>query len=437
MEWPLFLLVIFGSLAILMAAGMPVAFTFLIINVIGVFVLWGGEVGLIQLVLSLRRSLCTYVLLPLPLFILMGEIMYRSGMAPLLLDALDRWLGRLPGRLALLAVGGGTIFATLTGASVASVAMLGSTLVPEMEKRGYKKAMSLGPILGSGGLAIMIPPSDLAILMGALGQISIAGMLIGIIVPGLLMSVLFAAYIILRCYLQPSIAPPYTVRPCSLGEKLIASVRYILPVGVIIFLVIGVIILGIATPTEAAATGALGMFILAFLNRRLNWEVAKKSVRGSLRITIMIFMIIAGATAFSQILAFSGATKGLVQFSLNLPVAPIIILIATQVVGIFMGMFMEIISIMMITLPIFMPVVNALGFNEVWFGVIFLLNIELAMITPPFGMSMFVMKGVAPPDTTMGDIYKSALPFVGLHLIVMALLIAFPTIVLWLPSVVR
>ncbi|MFC1980506.1 TRAP transporter large permease subunit [Chloroflexota bacterium] len=435
MEWWLILLLIFGILIVLMATGLPVAFCFMVINVVGTFLLWGGEAGLKQLSLGFFGTLATFTLLPLPLFVLMGEAMFHSGIGPRMMDALDSWLGRLPGRLSLLAVGGGTIFATLTGASMASVAMLGNVLVPDMEKRGYKKPMSLGPILGSGGLAIMIPPSGLAVLLGAIGQISIGKILVAIIVPGLVMATLYATYTIVRCQLQPSIAPPYVVTLPSLSKKLLATVQYILPLGVIVFLVIGVIILGIATPTEAAATGAIGCFLLAAFYRRLNWEVVKRAVSSATTITVMMFMIIAGALAFSQTMAFSGASRGLTQLAVGAPLPPIMIIIIMQVVLLFLGMFMNVAAIMMITLPIFTPVILNLGFDPVWFAVIFLLNIEMATTTPPFGMSLFVMKGVAPSDTTMGDIYRAALPFLGCDLIVMVLIIAFPMLALWLPSI--
>ena len=426
------LLLILGSLIFMMATGMPVAFSFLLINVVGVFLFWGGEIGLRQLILSIFESVTSFTLLPIPLFILMGEVMFLSEMAPRMIDTLDKWLGRLPGRLGLLAVGGGTLFATMSGASMASCAMLGSVLTPEMEKRGYKKPMSLGPILGSGGLAIMIPPSALGVLLGVIGEISIGKILIAIIVPGILMAVLYAIYVIGRCYLQPSIAPTYEVTPTPLSEKLIATVRYILPLGFIVFLVTGVIFLGIATPSEAAATGALGCFILADAYGRLNWGVVKKSVVGTLRITVMTLIILVGAKAFAQILAYTQASRGLVEFTVGLPLAPIFVIIVMQIVVLILGMFMSAVAIMMITLPMFMPVVLSLGFDPVWFAVIFLLNIEMATTTPPFGMSLFVMKGVAPPDTTMGDIYRAGLPFLGCDVIVMALLIAFPVLTMWL-----
>ena len=431
------LLVIFGSLIVLMATGMPVAFCFMLINVVGVFVFFGGTIGLEQLILSIFTSLATFILLPVLLFILMGELMFHTGIGLRVLDVLDKWLGHLPGRLSLLAVGAGTMLAALTGVSMASTSILGSVLVPEMEKRGYKKPMTIGPIMGSGGLAIMIPPSSLAVLLGAIGEISVGKILIAIIIPGLLMAAIFAAYIILRCKLQPDIAPPYKVPPIPLSEKLMDTVRYVLPLGLVVFLVIGVIMLGVATPSEAAASGSLGVVIVALVYRCLSWEAVKKSLVGTLRISGMLLLIVAGARAFSQILSYSGASQGLAELATSLPVAPVLVIIGTMVVVVILGCFMDVVAIMMITLPIFLPAIEALGFNPVWFAVIMLINIEMALLTPPFGISLFVMKGVAPPDTTMGDIYRAAFPFVVLDAVAMALIIAFPAIALWLPGLMR
>jgi len=420
-----------------MATGMPVAFCFLLLNLAGAYIFFGGTVGVQMLIRNMYSSLATFTLLPLPLFILMGELMFSSGIGLRVVDIVDKWLGRMPGRLAIIAVGAGTLLSTLTGASVGSVAILGDVLVPEMEKRGYKKAMSLGPILGSGGLAVMIPPSALAILLGAIGQISIGKLLMAIIVPGLLMAALYAAYVIGRCKLQPSIAPTYEVSHIPLSQRLMSTIRYLLPMGLVIFLVVGVILLGIATPSEAAASGSVGVFILAAIYGQLNLPVVKKAVTGTLRITGMIFFIICGAKAFSQILSFSGAISGLSQLAVSLTVAPILVVVSMMVVVIIMGCLMEPASIMMITLPVFIPVIIALGFDPVWFGAIYLINIEMGLTSPPFGITLFVMKGVAPPDTTMGDVYKAALPFLLCDAIAMALIIAFPTIALWLPGIIR
>lgn len=433
MEWQWILILIFGGLVALMLTGMPIAFCFMLINIVGMYVFF-GMLGLEQLISSMYSSLNTFVLLPIPLFILMGEIMFHSGIAPVLIKTIDKWLGRIPGRLSMLSVSVGTILSTLTGTSLASVAVLGSVLVPEMEKHGYKKSMSLGPILGSGGLAMMIPPSALAVLCGAIAELSIGRILMAIIFPGLLMAVIYAAYIIVRCLLQPSIAPTYEVETVPLSEKLLDTVKYVLPQGIVVFLVVGVIFLGVATPSEAAATGCLGTFALAICYRRLTWEVLKKSVFGTLNVTGMIFLIMCGATAFSQILSFSGATTGITNLATELAVHPMVIIIMMQVIILFLGGLLDVVSIMMITLPIFVPVVITLGYDPIWFAVLFLLNIEMAGTSPPFGLSLFVMKGVAPKDTTMADIYWAALPFIGLDLIAMVILMTFPGIALWLPG---
>lgn len=437
MEWELVLLLIFSALIILMVTGMPIAFCFMLINIVGMYVFFGGMLGLEQLVTSIYSSLNTFVLLPIPLFILMGEIMFHSGIAPVLIETIDKWLGRIPGRLSLLSVAVGTVLSTLTGTSLASVAMLGSVLVPEMEKHGYHKSMSLGPILGSGGLAMMIPPSALAVLCGAIAELSIGKLLIAIIFPGLLMAFIYALYIIVRCIVQPSIAPTYTVKKVSFRDKLVSTLKYVLPQGIVVFLVVGVIFLGIATPSEAAATGCVGTIALAVIYRRLGWAVLKKSLAGTLSVTGMLFLIMGGATAFSQILSFSGATTGITELATGINVAPMFIIILMQIIILFLGGFLDVVSIMMITLPIFIPVIETLGFDPIWFAVIFLINIEMAGISPPFGLSLFVMKGVAPGETTMGDIYRAALPFIGLSIIAMAMVMAFPRIALWLPGLMQ
>ncbi len=437
MEWLIDLIAIFSSLMILFLMGVPVAFSFLFVNLIGVYVFWGGEAGLTQLVLSIYRSVSTFSLLPVPLFVLMGEIMFRSGMAPRAMDVMERWLGRIPGRLSLLAVGGGTLFASLSGSAMAGCAMLGSVLVPEMEKRGYKKPMSLGPILGSGGLAIMIPPSALGVLLACLGHISVGSFLIAIIIPGIIMASLYSAYVIIRCWLQPDLAPSYQILQITSLEKIRLTFKYILPLGSIVFLVIGLMFLGVATPTESAALGAVGCFILAFLYRGWNWNVVKESISGTLNITVMMFMILTGAMAFSQILAFTGASSGLIESAGGLPIPSMALLIVMQILLILLGTFMEPLTIMMVTLPIYMPIIKSLGFDPLWFATIMLINMEMATTTPPFGLVLFVMKGVAPVGTSMADIYKAGLPFLVCDAIAMGLIIIFPSLALYLPSLMH
>lgn len=434
LEWWLILALIFGSFLVLLLIGLPIAFAFTLINVVGVFLFWHGGTGLRQLSLSIFDSVATWTMVPIPMFVLMGEVMFHSRLAFDMVDALDKWVTRVPGRLGLVAVLGGTLFATCSGSSVSGTALLGTILVPEMERRGYQKTMSLGPIMSSGGLATMIPPSFFTVFLACLAGISVGKTLMGGIVPGMSMAFLYASYIVIRCWLQLSLAPPYTPVPKPVSEKLMSLVRHVLPLSFIVFLVIGATFLGIASPTEASAAGALGCFILAAVHRSLNWQMFKESIFGTLRISVMVLMILTGSTAFSQILSFSGAAAGLIKFAAGLPLPPIMLIIAMQVFVLFLGCFMDGFSIAMIVTPIFMPIVRNLGFDPIWFVLILLLNCETGMLTPPFGMVLFTMKGVAPPDTTMADIYKAALPFVICNLIVMVLMIAFPAFPLWLPG---
>ncbi|GIT27661.1 MAG: hypothetical protein CM1200mP41_37050 [Gammaproteobacteria bacterium] len=260
MDWPILMLFFFGGLSALLLLGLPVAFAFLFVNVIGVYVFWGGTIGLQQLILSIDSSISTFVLVPVPMFILMGTVIFHSGIAYRMIDVLDEWLGRIAGRLALLAIGAGSLFGTLTGVAMGSVAMLGSTLVPDMERRGYSKSMSIGPILASGSLAIMIPPSALGVILASMGQFSVGKLLIGILLPGLLLAVVYATYVVIRCHIQPHLAPAYEVVPTPIGPRIMRTLQYVLPLVIIIGIVIGTIFAGVATPTEAAALGALFCF---------------------------------------------------------------------------------------------------------------------------------------------------------------------------------
>ncbi len=437
MEWWMALLIILGSLIVLMLTGLPTAFCFLMVNFAGVFILMGGQSGFNLLILGIRSSVASFTLLPLLLFMLMGAVLFDSGIAPVMIEALNKWLGRLPGRLGLLAVLSGTLFATLSGSSMASVAMLGSTLVPQMEKHGYQKAMSLGTIMGCGGLAMLIPPSNLAVLIAVLGNFSVGRLLIAMILPGILMAIVIALYVILRCWLQPSLAPAYKVEDISLSEKLSEFAKYVLPMAIIVFLVTGVIFLGVATPSEAAATGCLGCFILAVIYRKLNWKITKTSTQSSVYTAVMLLIILAGASAYSQILVFSGANKGLVNFLLGIHMSPLVTIIGVQVLIAIMGCFMPTGGILMIVMPLFTPIIVAMGQDPVWFGVITLINCEMSGLTPPFGMNLFTMKAVAPKGTTLQEIYRAALPFVGIDIFMIIVLFGFPVLTQWLPNMMK
>ena len=429
MEWYYVIAIVLVPLLILMTMGLPVAFSFFAINLVGSYILLGGLNGVEQLVLNTVDSLSSFTLVPIALFMIMGEAMFQSRIAVDLMDTLDKWFGRLRGRLAFMAVGGGVLFLTLTGNSMGSIALLGSSLVPEMEKRGYKKPMSLGPILGSAGLAIMIPPSSLAVVLGVVADLSIGRILIGIIVPGLLMALLYAIYIYVRCTIQPDIAPSFDVPPVPLKEKINATALNILPLGLVVFSVVGFIFMGLATPSEAAATGAAATLLLAALKRRLSWTVFSKTMFGSANISVMVLLIVSGAVAFSQLLAFTGATFGMVDAIISLDVSNDVIILMMIASVIFLGMFMGPLPIMLITLPIFIPVVIQFGYDPIWFAAMYLVAIETGATSPPLGAALFVMKAVAPKGTKMNEIYRAAMPFIICDLLAIAILFVFPSLV--------
>jgi len=435
MDWLTLFIIILSSLIGLFFLGVPVAFAFLFINILFAYLFW-GDVGLTQLILSIFRSITSFSLLPVPLFLLMGEVMFLFGIAQNMMETMEKWMGRLPGRLGLLAVGGGVLFATLSGSAMAGCAMLGQTLLPEMEKRGYKYQITLGPIMGCGTLAAMIPPSALGVLLASLAQISVGDFLLSIIFPGLLVAGLIAIYIVVRCWLNPQLAPEYEVERISLGEKLKLTAKFILPLGLVIFSVIGLIIFGIATPTESAAVGALVCFILAFIYKGIRPDIVKKSIISSVKITVMMFMILTGATAFSQLLAYTGASSNLVGLATGLPMHPMVVVIIMQFILVLLGTFMEPLSILMVALPIYMPIIRQLGINPLAFCSVLLINMEMATISPPDGLVLYTMKAVA-PQYSMSQIYKASIPFVIIDIIAMAIIMIFPDIALFLPSIAK
>ena len=413
---------------------MPVAISFILINIVGAALVWHGAVGLRALTLTMQQSVGSFVVLPIPMFVLLGEIMFRSGMAMRAIDVIEMWLGRLPGRLGLLSVGVAALFSTMSGATSATAALLGETLGPEMEKRGYKKPISIGSILGSGGLAMLIPPSAPAVFLAAIAEVSIARVLLAAIIPGLIIALFYAVYIVGRCYLQPSVAPPYQIERTPFSKKIKDTVKYVLPLALVVFMVTGLIIAGIATPSESAVLGVVSSIVLAAFYRKLNYTMLKESLTSTLIISVFIFLIISGAKAYGQILAMTGAGRGMVLWVTSLPLSPTFLVIGMMMILLVMGMFMHGIAMIMITIPIFIPIITTLGFDPAWFLILFLIMDEVSQSTPPFGILLFVMKGVSPPDTTMGDIIRAGIPFLICDIAVVALLMAFPILALWLPN---
>ncbi len=434
MEWWHFILLFIGTLVLIMSIGLPIAVAFLVVNLAAAVWIFDINRGPVFILNSMFDAVTKFSLAPVPLFILMGAILFSTGVINNTLEAISKWIGRVPGRLSLLSLGGGALFSNLSGSAVANTAVLGSMLVPEMRRQGYSKTMTYGPIMGAAGLAIVIPPSAIAIMLGSIGQIPVGPLLIAGMIPGLIMAGLYIVYVVIRCYRNPALAPIYESESYSLADKLKSTLIYIVPLVLLIVTVLGIIFMGIATPTEASAVGALGALILAMLYRKLTVTTLVAAVQSTLKTTGMVMLIVASAAAFSQLLAITGATRGLTSLVANSPWAPMAIILLMIAIVFVLGMFLEQIAIMMLVLPIFVPIVSVIGFDPVWFGIVMLVTMEIGTFSPPFGMILFVMRSVAPKDVSMVDIYKSAIPFILIDATVVALLLLFPSIATWLPG---
>ena len=435
MEWYWAFAMLLGMIIGMMAIGIPVALAFLTTNIIGWLFFNNWDMAAVSQIVDNSTILITrFTLGPVPMFIMMGSLFFHSGLAIRVFDGLEALFGRLPGRLCYLTVAGGAVFSTLTGSSMANTAMLGSLMVPEMQRRGYNQRMSMGPILGTGGLAMIIPPSALGVLLASIASIDVGRLLIAGFIPGFVLAALYAAMITLQLWMNPNAAPAYDVETTTLGQKLMLICTNILPMGFVVFMVVGFIVLGWATPTEAAAVGVLGVMILATAFRVLSWASIKTSVDGTVRVAAMVFFILMNSTVFSQLLAFSGATSGMLEWVTGFDVHRLTILLAMFGVLIALGMFMDATSMMLIVVPIFFPLAKTLGFDLVWFGLFVLITIEMAGTTPPFGLLLYVMLGVAPKGTTLFQVASAAFPFLICDSILILILVAFPGLALWLPS---
>lgn len=412
MEWYLALLLLFGVLLAVLMTGMPVAFGFMLINVVGLLIVFDGFRGLALIAPSAATSIATFSLTPLPMFILMGELLARSGIATQMLDAVDKWIGRVPGRLSVVTVTGGSLFGAMSGSSLASTALLGSTLGQEMEKRGYAPQMSIGPVLGAAALDPLIPPSILAVLLAVQAEVSVGSLLLMGAAAGVVMVVVLNAYFVARAIAQPHLAPVYVTPETPLREK-VWALRHVVLVGVLIFVVLGLIMTGTATPSESAALGAVASLGAVFLYRSFSWDLLWKVVRSTAVTSGMLLIIFVASTAYSQLLAASGAGRGFVEWVTQLPIDPQWTALALVGVVFVLGFFIDAISIMLIAVPLFMPVVRTLGLDPLWFCLLVLICLEVGALTPPMGLQLFVLKGVR-PNLEMGLIFRAAVPIVVL-----------------------
>ncbi len=433
-EWFWALAILIGMVMTFMAMGIPVAMTFITTNIIGALIFMCDWSAWSQIVDNSTSLLTRFTLGPVPMFIMMGSLFFHTGLAIRVFDGLDVLFGRLPGRLCYLTVAGGSVFSTLTGSSMANTAMLGALMVPEMQRRGYNRRMSMGPILGTGGLAMIIPPSALGVLLASVANIDVGSLLVAGFLPGFLLAGLYAVMIFLQIRMDPESAPAYAVEMPPVMERVKLVCTNILPMSLVVFMVIGFIILGWTTPTEAAAFGVLGVMILAFAFRVMTFTALRASVEATVKVGAMVFFIIMSSTVFSQLLAFSGASAGLLEWATGFGISKYWVLLMMFFILITLGMFMDPTSMMLITVPIFFPLAQQLGFDLIWFGLFVLMTFEMAGTTPPFGLLLYVMLGVAPKGTTLFQVASAAFPFLICDAILIVILIFFPALALWLPS---
>lgn len=435
MEWYWTLTIGIVLLVALFMTGAPIFLAFLIIIVSAVVMLLGNSAfGMV--VNSIYETGTTASLGTVPLFILLGEILFRSGCMEVLLNSIDKLVGRVRGRQYILSISLSTVLGALSGSAIAVGAMLGRSLLPIMRGRGYDTKLSIGTILAGACLAPIIPPSILAIIVGTLADVSIASLLIAGVIPGIFLAGLFIAACLIKVRLNPSLAPTEEEgEKIDLKGKLHAAAG-LLPFTFIIFMVMGLIMLGVATPSESAATGVFGAIMTAAYYKRLNFRMLYESVGEAALLASVIMLILCSAVMFTQLLAFTGATAALTEVVTTMDVNRWVMFFMMMLLPFILCMFIDQLGLMLIVIPIYLPILEALQFDPVWFWLLFLLNITLGAITPPFGYVMFAVKAAA-PDVSMGEIFNASWLFVGLTLFGMLVMAAFPDIVTFLPELVQ
>lgn len=421
----------FGGLIVCLLLGIPLAWSLGGVSVIICLLLWGAN-GLIMIVFNTFGCMWSIVLVAIPLFMSMGILLERSGIAEALFEAIHQWSGRLRGGIAMGVVVICAIFAAMTGVSAAATLTMGVIALPAMLRRGYDKNIALGSIAGPGTLGILIPPSIISILLALVGNLSVGKLFMAGIGPGILLVGLFIAYIGIRSWINPKLCPRHPEK-YTMKEKLVSLRMVILPF-LIIVSVLGSIFFGIATPTEAGSLGVVAVLIAVAIHRRFNWELIKGVTVETFRITGLTMWIFYGAMCFSAVYARAGGATFMSDLILGLGMGRWMIVITMMGLSLFLGMFVDPFAIIFILAPICFPIVKDLGFDPVWFGILFVINMQMGYVTPPFGYQLFYLKSVAPEGITTADLYRSILPFLAVLIIGMALIMLFPQIALWLPN---
>jgi tripartite ATP-independent transporter DctM subunit len=415
-------------------AGVPLAFATGAVAVAFAYALFGLP-GLTLVISRVFTLMGNYVLVSVPLFIFMACILERAGVADAIFRAVHVWFGGVPGGLAVAVIFSCALMATMVGVIGAEIVTMGVIALPAMLSRGYDKRIALGSICAGGGLATLIPPSVVLILYGLTAGVSIGQLYMAGVLPGLLLAGSYCAYIVMRCWISPELAPPAPLheRNRPLGEKLALLKDLVIP-GLVALMVLGSLYLGLATPTEAAGVGVLGALLAMLVNGRMSLAALRHAIEETTKVTVMLYWLFFGSSALIGVYTLAGGTRLIQDTMASLPLEPIYIIIMFQAIWIILGCFIDWIGILFLTAPIFVPIAEKLGFDLVWLGALFCLNMQISYISPPFGPAAFYLKGVTPPGITISHIFASIWPYLIIQFLVLGLVIAFPQIALWLPS---
>lgn len=424
--------IMFSSMLLLMALGAPLAWALTICGVGSAYAIY-GDGGLDLLISSTFSAMDNFLLVALPLFIFMGLVLQRSGITDDLFEMIHKLMGGLPGGLGIGTVIICALIAAMAGVSGAATVSLGIIALPAMLNRGYDKRLVTGTIMAGGALGFLIPPSVLMIIYAFLSRDSVGKLFAAGLMPGLMLATIYIFYILIRCRINPTLGPP-AEEQFTAAEKF-KSLRFLIAPGLLIFTVLGCIIGGITSPSEASAIGAFGSLLIAGVQRRLSWDMMRYVMLSTTKLMGMLMWITIAAVFFSKIYVGVGAGAVVGELIEDYELSPNLVIIAMLVAYFVLGMFLDDFAIVFITVPLFVPIVRDLGFDTTWFAVLFILSMQSAYLTPPFGYNLFYMRSVAPKEVSIVDIYWGAIPFVGLQIIGLALVFLFPQIALWLPSI--
>ncbi len=434
MSIELITLLIVLTFIVLLVAGLPLAWTMGATAVIFTLILFGPSV-MVMPVSRVFRLMMNYVLVACPLFIFMATILQQSGVADDLFKAVHIWSGPFRGGLAIGAIVSCTLMAAMVGIIGAEIVTFGLIALPAMLERKYDHRIALGSICAGGGMATLIPPSVVFIVYAMMAGASVGELFIGGIIPGLLLAALFTGYIIIACWIKPEMAPAASVeeRSVPLRQK-VAMLKGLIMPGILAFAVLGSIYTGVATPSEAAGVGCVGALFSAAYNRRLTWSGVKSALYETAKVTAMLYWLLFGAQTIIGVYALAGGDEFVRNAVTALPFGKWGTIIGMQAIMIFLGMFLDWVGIVFLTMPLFVPIIEDLGFSKVWFGVVFCMNMHISYLSPPFGPSIFYLKSVVGEEISVVDIYKANLPYVWLTLVALALTVMFPQLSLWLPA---